>query len=737
MSHLMNVTSKQISYVQILISWFTIKNFSSPEKVVFTINDPFPSGIRFGKNSYMALTGAFNCNPNSDVEHQSINFIINNKTVNVAEAPNSAMCWRPDCHTLVNTTLSNTLLARVYNKEKENALSISFQGSSQSNYACLGSLIFELHVDVPNITVSDISPVAGPETGGTLITVTASKNIPKGSSLSCLFDRTSSPIILLDNGTIQCLSPPGRLGVVPFYIGLSMLNTTYLSKAGPIFEFYYSSILSHVVPDHGSMRGGTKVNLYGNLRKTGNYICRFTNGTSRDLKGGTNNILIVDVPGEYDDGKNSIACVTPQWPKHGVVYLSVSLNGQQFSKVITFKYDTNYFSLDLMYLVYAIVALASVVVVLVIIVVFVNLLSCKKLSGIHPSMNGDYKIINGDAEARNVIDEILFQECIGRGRFSEVHKAVWRGSVVAVKKFTPRLKIDDKLIRAFEKEVCTMRSLRSPNVIQFLGSFYSPPNVGIITEYMANGSLFAVLHNPEIALPWHVVLRMLSDAARGMHYLHTCKPTVLHRDLKSLNLLVDEFLRVKVCDFGLSVVCSEESDRKQGSLSKITECAQCEFGTLCWTAPEVLEGSSFTTKSDVYSFGIILWECATRCEPYNGIPSFKVIYSVCTENERPSIPADLPVQYTKLMTTCWDQSPDVRPEFNVILEELGKMESLGWEGQPTTTIDGKIPAKVESFAPVNNLSLLTSDAGIFSGFSSSSSSSFSHISSAILISPKI
>lgn len=667
--------------------------------------------------------------------------MINGETVETLEAPNSGMCWHPHCHTAIEANISDSVLDRVYNKEKENKISVGFQDSSRGNYACLGNLFFELHFEVPDILVSDIHPSAGPESGGTVIAANVSRNIPKGSTLVCIFDRTSVPATDYNNGTIKCVSPSGRLGVVSFFVGLEMLNKTYRSNPGPIFEFYYASSLSKVVPNHGSIRGGTRLSLFGNFKKTGEYTCRFTNetySTEKRIKD-LNDTIIVDVPGTYDENKNTIICNSPKWHKHATAYLSVSLNGQQFSKVIPYKYESTYFSLHLMHFVYAIIGVVVAVVIVVITVVVFRHFNFKKIISLRAVTGGEYKIINDDSEVHNTIDEILFQECIGRGHFSEVHKAIWRGSVVAVKKFTPHLKINDKFLRAFEMEVCTMRVLRSPNIIQFLGSFYSPPDVGIITEYMANGSLFSVLHNPEIALPWHVVFKMLSDAARGMHYLHTCKPSVLHRDLKSPNLLVDEFLRVKVCDFGLSTVCKDGNDAKQRSLAKINENDQCEFGSLYWTAPEVLEGSSFTIKSDVYSFGIILWECATRCEPYNGIPSFKVVYSVCTEKERPQIPSELPQQYTKLMVACWDQNPKERPEFAAILSELENMESLGWKGQPTTTIDGKIQAKVENILPVDNLSFLVSDAGVSSDFSSSllsSSSSLAHQGCpAILISP--
>lgn len=718
-----------------LLHYYIIIYQSHPDEIVFRVYDPFPVEFQFGKKSYVNVTGAFNCNPGNDLEQQNVTVYVNGYPTKKKGAHNSGMCWHPNCHTLLSTTLTKTNLDRVYNKDGWNSFSLGISSSAQDNYACLGNLIVGIHVEVPDVVVNVLSPAAGPESGGTVVKAMTSKNLPKNWSLTCFFDRVSVPATLLDDGLIQCVSPPGPSGVVTFFVCFSVFNETYCSHRSPSFEYYSLTSPSRVVPSHGSIKGGMNLTLFGNFLKTNDYTCRFAGNVSGNINtsGANCKVYVVkDVQGSYDDDKNTIVCTTPMWPEHGMVQLSVSLNKQQFSAAVPFKYKNWVSTMYKLQWAYVGVGICLAIAIVIITVAFIQ----KRHTFMRPGSGGEYLFINSDGAVCNTLDEIIFQECIGRGRFSEVHRALWRGSVVAVKKLTPHRKIDEKFIRVFETEVCTMRALRSPSIIQFLGSFYSPPDVGIITEYMENGSLFNVLHDPEIALPWHTVLSMLADAARGMHYLHTSKPTVLHRDLKSLNLLVDEFWRVKVCDFGLSTVCWDGSGCGSEGLDKVCEDnPQSGIGTLCWTAPEVLEGGSFTKKADVYSFGIILWECATRCKPYEGVPSFKVIYSVCTENERPHVPPDLPPLYTRLMVSCWDKEPNSRPEFVVVLEKLDDMARLNWEGQPTTTVDGKTPAKIEKLPEVNILSLLTSDAGIFSN--SSSSSSVSQALSVALITPKV
>ena len=313
------------------------------------------------------------------------------------------------------------------------------------------------------------------------------------------------------------------------------------------------------------------------------------------------------------------------------------------------------------------------------------------------------------------MSELELKECIGRGRFSEVYRAIWHGTTVAAKKLLAG-RIDDRFTSEFEKEVYLMSDLRAPNVLQFLGTVYEPPTVLIVVEYMSRGSLYQVLHDPTIDLSWDTVLSMLADTARGMNYLHECKPPVIHRDLKSHNLLVDEYWRVKVCDFGLSTVMLNTKSTKK----KITSSPTSSFnnfgsgsgsgsgsdsnycrsnnnnnnnngcgGTPYWTAPEVIKGLPATTKSDVYSFGIVMWECVTRRVPYDGIPPFKVIYAMGTEGIRPRISLNTPFPYSQLMKKCWDDDVDFRPEFSAILEALEQMTPYNWKRIPRPRPEAK------------------------------------------------
>jgi len=312
---------------------------------------------------------------------------------------------------------------------------------------------------------------------------------------------------------------------------------------------------------------------------------------------------------------------------------------------------------------YFLIGLGSVLLVLLIVFVVVWVKHRSTLDGYERIRDGNVFV---------AMKDIKFGERIGRGTFGEVYKCTWRGAVVAVKKLTTTT-VSEEFIQEFEKEVSLMRNLRAPNVLQFLGSSFQPPNnVCIVIEYMSRGSLYGILHNYTNILDWSLMLRMLADTARGMTYLHTCKPPVIHRDLKSHNLLVDEFWRVKVCDFGLSTVLEHQSQT-------MTAC-----GTPCWTAPEVLKHLRYTVKADVYSFAIVMWECISRVDPYMNIPPFKVIYAVAREKMRPKVPQGIPQEYVRLMKDCWAQNPDARPQFETILDRIEVMCAQNWPGQPAS-----------------------------------------------------
>lgn len=253
-------------------------------------------------------------------------------------------------------------------------------------------------------------------------------------------------------------------------------------------------------------------------------------------------------------------------------------------------------------------------------------------------------------------DDLEIVEPLARGNFAEVHRGFWRGINVAIKTLY-QTQMQHTELKQFENEVELLRQLHHPNIVLFIGACMQAPHFSIVMEFMTQGSLYHVIHSDrEITL--HRKFLMGRDIARGMLYLHSHKPSIVHRDLKSLNILVDDSLNLKVTDFGLSC--------------KVNHTITA-VGTPMYSAPEVLRSSVYTEKSDVYSFGIIMWELMTREEPYVGINLFEIINKVVTEKLRPRLPApsdEFPSCLLDIIQRCWDDEPEVRPCFREILEYM-------------------------------------------------------------------
>lgn len=266
------------------------------------------------------------------------------------------------------------------------------------------------------------------------------------------------------------------------------------------------------------------------------------------------------------------------------------------------------------------------------------------------------------AECEIQWEEISLGERIGLGSYGEVYRGDWHGTEVAVKKFLDQ-DISGDLLEEFKSEVRIMKKVRHPNVVLFMGAVTRPPNLSIISEFLHRGSLYRLLHRPNNQLDERRRLRMALDAARGMNYLHNCNPVIVHRDLKSPNLLVDKNWVVKVCDFGLS--------RMKHSTYLSSRSAA---GTAEWMAPEVLRNEPSDEKCDVYSFGVILWELSTLQQPWGGMNPMQVVGAVGFQHRRLDIPDNVDPVVADIIKKCWQTDPKLRPTFAEIMAALKPLQ---------------------------------------------------------------
>ncbi|KFV83053.1 Receptor-interacting serine/threonine-protein kinase 2, partial [Struthio camelus australis] len=197
-----------------------------------------------------------------------------------------------------------------------------------------------------------------------------------------------------------------------------------------------------------------------------------------------------------------------------------------------------------------------------------------------------------------------------------------------------------------------------------LGIYQYHGLVGTVTEWMNNGSLHSLIHEHQLypELPFPLLIRILSDVAEGLHYLHSLEPAFCHGTLKPSNVLLDAQYRAKISDYGLTYW------RKEQLRSDLQNCSHRNCQDLVYLSPETLEGGFPSHEGDIYSFGILCWESLSRQKPFEGQKTLLEVLTRICSGLRPGIsakfiPSNLPQRnrLLHLIVLCWHQEPDYRP----------------------------------------------------------------------------
>lgn len=281
--------------------------------------------------------------------------------------------------------------------------------------------------------------------------------------------------------------------------------------------------------------------------------------------------------------------------------------------------------------------------------------------------------------------KLVIKGVIARGSFGTVHRGVYDGQDVAVKLLDwgeegSRSEVEIVQLRAaFTQEVSVWYKLDHPNVTKFIGAVMGardlnvqtengqlgmPSNICcVVVEYLPGGALKSYLiKNRRRKLAFNVVIQLALDLARGLSYLHSKK--IVHRDVKTENMLLDKSRTVKIADFGVARIEAQNPHDMTG-----------ETGTLGYMAPEVLNGNPYNRRCDVYSFGICLWEIYCCDMPYPDLSFSEITSAVVRQNLRPDIPRCCPSSLANVMKKCWDANPDKRPEMDVVVSMLESIDT--------------------------------------------------------------
>ncbi|CAN6561268.1 unnamed protein product [Malus baccata var. baccata] len=272
---------------------------------------------------------------------------------------------------------------------------------------------------------------------------------------------------------------------------------------------------------------------------------------------------------------------------------------------------------------------------------------------------------------------------IAHGMYGTVYHCAYDGQDVAGEDGIATAAETAALRASFQQEVAVWHKLDHPNIPKFVRASMGTSNLKIpvkntsndnhkcppsraccvVVEYVPGGTLKNFLIRNRRKNPASkVVIQLALDLSKGLSYLHSKK--IVHRDVKTENMMLDTRRTLKIADFGVARVEAKNSSDMTG-----------EIGTLGYMAPEVLDGKPYNRKCDVYSFGICLWEIYCCDMPYPNLSFADVSSAVVRQNLRPEIPRCCPSTLASVMRKCRVASPDKRPEMEEVVKLLDAIDT--------------------------------------------------------------
>lgn len=262
-------------------------------------------------------------------------------------------------------------------------------------------------------------------------------------------------------------------------------------------------------------------------------------------------------------------------------------------------------------------------------------------------------------------EQLVFGAQLGAGGSANVFRGSWNGQEVAIKKVSGIAHLEE-----MKKEINALRRLRHPRLVRFIGACVQPPLLLVVTEFMPGGSLHDRLFGNRRSQPLSLQERVLiaCHTAEGLQFLHSQR--VVHRDLKSMNILLDAHQNAKICDFGLAQqlpeMCTHIARKLDGE----------EGGSPRYMAPECYDAGNgkITEKVDVWAMGCILIELLGGVLPYGDCTTMaQLTRRILIERRSPGIPPGIQHSFAQLIQHCVAFEPSRRPIASEIVNELNRL----------------------------------------------------------------
>ncbi|KAH9741559.1 MDIS1-interacting receptor like kinase 2 [Citrus sinensis] len=495
------------------------------------------------------------------------------------------------------------------------------------------------------------------------------------------------------NGNILIGPIPPTIG---YLTNLTYLNLGYnrLSSSIPP-ELMNCSQLLNLVLSHNSLSGSIPSEI-GNLIffRQLDLSRNFINGTIPSQLGKIPNISAVDL------SKNNLSGVIPasvrRIPKLIVSENNLELENSTSSEnapppqATLFKGNKGKQRKIVIRLVTIILAMvAFVFAILIFGILFVHRRKDKKFNPNTREMTegaNEFSIWNYDGritfeEMIEATEDFHIKYCIGTGGYGSVYRAqLSSGKLVALKKLHRSETEEPAFLESFQTEARLLSQIRHRNIVKLYGFCLHNKCMFLIYEYMERGSLFCVLRNDveAVELDWTKRVNIVKSMAHALSYLHyDCKPSIVHRDISSNNILLNSNLEAFVADFGLARLLHPDSSNRT-----------LVVGTYGYIAPELAYTMAVTEKCDVYSFGVVALEVLMGSHPTDLLSSLssssgRKIRLIDVLDQRLPFPVDRRVVHDIILVStvafaCLQSKPKARPTMQRISQEfLARKSPLG------------------------------------------------------------